>query len=372
MKGTGLGMLILLWIGAFVPPRSEAQSLAPPKVKQIEQLITTYMSTHQVPGLSIAVVVDGKPSWSKGYGIADLENQVPATTTTVYRSASIGKTMTATAAMRLVEQRKLDLDAEVSRYCPAFPNPEGITTRQLLSHLSGIRHYGGPRDREEQSSTVRYRTVADALTPFKNDSLLFRPGTKFLYSTYGYNVVGCVVEGAAGVPFLQYLKAQVWDPSGTTATRDDDPTAIIPNRAAGYTLVDGKPRNAQMVDMSNRLPAGGYVTTVVDLARFAAALIKGELVRPETLERMITPTVLPDGTKVPYGLGWAVEIGEWHADTWMFHGGSSPGVSGMIALMPRHRFAVAILTNLEVLPGRSELAEQVTRIVLGFGGGSDH
>jgi CubicO group peptidase (beta-lactamase class C family) len=151
-----------------------------------------------------------------------------------------------------------------------------------------------------------------------------------------------------------------------TATRDDDPSALIPNRAAGYVLVDGKPRNAQHVDMSNRLPAGGYITTVDDLAKFAAAVMTGRLVRVETFERMITPAVLASGEKVPYGMGWGVEFEEWHSDTWVFHGGSSPGASGMLALMPRHGFAVAILTNLEGLPDRGDLAADITRIVLDF------
>src|ERR1700694_484620 len=111
--------------------------------------------------------------------------------------------MTATAAMQLVEQRKLDLDADVQQYCPAFPRKEQrITPRQLLSHLSGIRHYGGAPGRGGAA-------VHDALAPFKNDPLLFPPGTKFLYSTYGYDVLGCVIEGAARVPFLRYMKEHV-------------------------------------------------------------------------------------------------------------------------------------------------------------------
>lgn len=352
---------------AIAASRVDAAGLDAAKIEQIERRVRAFMSANRVPGLSVAVVVDGEPAWSAGYGLADLENHVPAKATTAYRTASIGKTMTATAAMQLVEQGKLDFDADIRRYCPAFP-PKGqtITTRHLLSHMSGIRHYGGPHDREEQSSTTHYRTVVDALAPFKDDPLLFPPGSKHQYSTYGYNVVGCVIEGAAGVPFLTYMKEHVWDPAGMTATRDDDPSAIIPDRAEGYTLVDDKPRNAQMVDMSNRLPAGGYITTVTDLARFAAAVMAGRLVRSDTFRQMTTPARLPDGRVVEYGLGWGLELEEWHSDIWTFHGGSTPGVSGMLALMPRHKFAVAILTNMEELHERSEFCADIARIVLGF------
>ena len=354
-------------IALIAPAAAESPLLDAGKIEQIERRVTAYMSGHGLPSLSIAVVIEGQPAWSAGYGFADLENQVHARASTAYRTASIGKTMTATAAMQLVEEGKLEINADIRRYCPAFPlKGQPITTRHLLSHQSGIRHYGGPRDREEQSSTVHYRNIVDALAPFKDDPLLFPPGEKFLYSTYGYNVLGCVIEGAAGVSFLTYMKQHVWDPAGMTATRDDDPFAIIADRARGYTFVEGKLRNAQMVDMSNRLPAGGYITTVEDLARFAAAVMAGRLVRADTFQQMTTPARLPDGRRVEYGLGWGLELEEWHEDVWTFHGGSSPGVSGMLALMPRHRFAVAILTNLEEMPDRSELCADVARIVLGF------
>jgi len=249
------------------------------KIAGIEKLVAAFISKNDVPGLSIAVVVDGQLAWSKGYGFADIENRVPATATTAYRSASIGKTMTATAAMLLVEEGKLDLEADIRQYCPAFPPKQWpITSRNLLSHTSGIRHYGGPRAQEEQFSTVHYNTVPAALAPFKDDPLLFEPGTKYQYSTYGYDVLGCVIEGASQTSFLTFMRAHVWEPAGMVATRDDDPAAIVPNRAAKYTRVEGQLRNAPMIDMSNRLPAGGYLTTVDDLARFAEALLAGRLV----------------------------------------------------------------------------------------------
>jgi CubicO group peptidase (beta-lactamase class C family) len=352
---------------AIAPARVAEAKIPAAKIERIERLVAEYMSAHKVPALAMAVVVNGELAWSRGFGLADLENHVPATETTMFRTASIGKPMTATAAMQLVERRQLDLDADVRDYCPAFPSKEWtVTPRELLSHTSGIRHYGGPRDREEQSSTTHYKTVAEALAPFKDDPLLFEPGTKYSYSTYGYDVLGCVIEGAAGMPFLAYMRRFIWEPAGMTATRDDDPSALIPQRASGYAIAGGELRKAQMVDMSNRMPAGGYTTTVVDLARFAQAVMANRLVTSATLQRMITPTSLRSGERVGYGLGWGLELEPWHDDAWVVHGGSSPGFSGFVALMPRHRFAAAFLTNLEDLPGRGELAEGVTRIVLGF------
>jgi serine beta-lactamase-like protein LACTB len=345
-----------------------APQLPQAQIDEVGRTVTAFMAKHKIPGLSIAIVSQGELAWSNGYGMADVENSVPAKATTAYRTASIGKTMTATAAMQLAESGKLDLNADIRDYCPAFPPKQWkITPLNLLTHTSGIRHYGGPRDKEEQNSSVHYPSVVEALTPFKDDPLLFEPGTKYLYSTYGFDTLGCVIQGAAKVPFLTYMSTHVWGPSRMTATRDDDPSAIIPNRAAKYTLASGELRNAPMIDMSNRLPAGGYITTAVDLAKFAQAVLGNRLLKPETFQRMIIPTKLPSGEPVGYGLGWGMELEPWHDDTYVFHGGSSPGESGFIVLMPRHRFAVAFLTNLDDVSNREMLAEDVTRIVLGFG-----
>jgi serine beta-lactamase-like protein LACTB len=351
----------------FACVTATAAELPNAKIEAIDRLVKAFMTANGVPGLSIAVVADGRLQWSSSYGFADVENSVKATGATMYRSASIGKTMTATAAMQLVEQGKLDLDADIRDYCSAFPAKQWrITPWNLLTHTSGIRHYGGPHDIEEQFSTIHYATVSAALAPFKDDPLQFEPGTKFQYSTYGFDVLGCVIEGAAKTSLLPYMREHVWLPAGMTSTRDDDPAAIVANRAAKYTRVDGQLRNAPAIDISNRLPAGGYLTTATDLGRFIEALLNDRLVKHATFATMTTPAKLKDGRKVEYGLGWGVETDEWQQDRWTFHGGSSPGASGFVALMPKHRFGVVFLTNVDELPHRNELAEDVARVVLDF------
>ncbi|HLJ74441.1 MAG TPA: serine hydrolase domain-containing protein [Thermoanaerobaculia bacterium] len=361
MRGVRLAFLLALFAHAA------AAQLSPQKIAGIDRLVKSFMAANAVPGASVSVVVDGKLAWSNGYGVADVENSVPATATTMYRTASIGKTMTATAAMILADEGKLDLNADIREYCPAFPQKQWrITPWNLLTHTSGIRHYGGPHDQEEQFSTFHYANITDALAPFKNDPLQFEPGTKWQYSTYGYDVLACVIEGASHTPFLTFMKTRVWQPAGMSLTRDDDPSAIVPNRAAKYTRKAGQVQNAPMIDMSNRMGAGGFLTTVIDLGHFFEALYAGRLVKPETLQRMMTPAKLSNGEAIGYGLGWGVEVDEWKNDRWTFHGGSSPGASGIVALMPGHRFAVAVLTNLDELPNRGELAEDIARLVLDF------
>ena len=335
------------------------------RIEAIERVLTSYVDTQGVPGLSVAVARDGRVVWSRGFGLADIENQVLATAETRYRTASMGKSITATAAMRLVEEGRVTLDAPIQEWCPAFPRkPWPITLRHLLSHLSGIRHYGGPRDAEEQSSTTHYETVTAALAPFRDDSLRFEPGTDYLYSTYGYDVAGCVIEGAAGAPFMDVIRRTVFAPAGMNDARDDDPSIVIPHRAAGYVRRDGRLLNATHVDMSNRLPAGGYIASAREMAAFAAAFVAGRLVTPATRDSMLRPARLRDGATVNYGIGWGIEEDDAGRSTGRyFHGGSSPGASGMMIVIPGDRVAVVFMTNLESAPERFPTARAVAEIL---------
>lgn len=354
-------------IYADAEAQTHDEGLSKEKVEAIERLLTEKMAAERIPGLSVAVVHRGRLVWAAGYGLADLENSVPATASTVYRTASIGKALTATAVMQLVEAGDLDLDVPIQRYCPTFPEKRWpITTRNLLGHTSGIRHYGGPNEEAELFNTVRYENVEGPLEIFADDPLLFEPGTEHQYSTFGYDVVGCVLEGAAGQSFMGYMTERVFVPAGMSDTRDDDPRALIPRRADGYLLVDGNLRNSRPVDMSSKLPAGGYVTTAVDLAKFAVAVMDHELISAESLEEMMTPVQLRGGEVVANGLGWGVFPGEtWLGSREAFHGGVTPQVSGTLYLLPDRRTAVSILMNLESVSGRTSLAAEIARVVLG-------
>lgn len=328
------------------------------------------MSQDRIPGISIAVVAEGKLIWSRGYGTADLENFVPAKAATAYRSASIGKPITATAIMQLTEKGQLELDAPIQKYCKTFPQKQWtLTTRHLLAHLCGIRHYGGPNDEQESFSTVHYENITESLKVFENDSLLFEPGTAFHYSTYGYNLLGCVIEGASGKSFLTYMRESIFLPARMYNTRDDNPFVIIPNRASGYTINEkGELTNSRMVDMSNRMPAGGFITTVEDLALFAVAVMEHKLISQKTFEQMLTPQKIKNGKTIDYGLGWAVSADDdWYGEKEASHGGQSPGVSGILYLIPKRNFAVAIQGNSEKFSDRSAMAANIAKIILELG-----
>lgn len=363
-----LAAAVLALAAAVAPPAPAALAREAEfdraRVAAIGRAVEAWRAAHGVPGVTVAVAREGSVAWSGGFGLADVENSVAAKAATLYRTCSMGKCITAAAAMKLVEEGRLALDEPIQAHCDSFPVKRWpLTLRHLLSHLGGVRHYGGPRDSEEQSSTVHYASAAAALAPFRDDSLKFEPGTDYLYSSYGYDVIGCAMEGAAGVPFMDVIRRTVFAPAGMTRSCQDDPSAVIPDRAAGYVRRGGELRVATHVDMSNRLPAGGYLASAPEMASFAAAFLDGRIVRPETRDLMLTEVRLRNGDTVNYGIGWAIaEDSTGHVTGHVLHGGSSPGASGMLLLIPAERIAVVLMSNLEDAPERVAIAESVASI----------
>src|SRR3984957_3661041 len=197
--------------------------------------------------------------------MADLENSVPATSQTLYRIGSISKSITATATMVLWERGKLDFDTPVQKYCPQFPQKAWpITTRELLGHLGGIRSYHNGYDSNDPEMTdVSHHfadPIQDGLKLFANDPLVAQPGTTFNYSTYGYTLVGCVIEGASGEKYSDYVRDSVLVGAGMTSTRTDDHYAIVPHRAGFYAKdKSGAVVNADFLDSSYKIPGGGWL-----------------------------------------------------------------------------------------------------------------
>jgi len=326
---------------AAQPPR---QRLPEDKIKKIEELITAEMSRQSIAGLSVAVVTDNALRWSAGYGFADLENFVPARSLTVYRLGSISKPITAVAIMQLAERGKLDLDAPVQKYCPAYPAKQWpVSARQILGHLAGIRHYNSEA---EFDSTRFYPSVADGLSIFKDDPLLHEPGTKYFYTTHGYSVLGCAVEGASGAKFADYVRDNISLPAATRNLRVDSVSELIAGRAQGYRrTADGSLRNSALADNSYKVPGGGFVSTVEDLARFAVAVQTAKLTKPETLAQMFTGQKSKDGKETGYGLGWSVATVEGQRA--VGHSGAQQRVSTYLHMLPDKGFAVAVMVNVE-------------------------
>ncbi len=307
------------------------------------------LSQKHIPGMTVAVARDGQIVFSRAYGLADVENRVAATPETELRTASIAKPMTAIAAMKLAREGKLDLDAPAQKYCPAFPakrSPAGkdwtVTTRELMSHRAGVRWYANDT---EAKNAKHFDNLNQAIAVFGNDPLLFEPGTDFRYSSYGYVVVGCAIEGASHVKFVDYMRQAVFGPAGMTVTVVDDPLKIIPHRGHGYEKSKtGELENAPFFDPSDRLPGGGWLSTSEDLLRFAAAVMSGKLVDQETLQEMWKGlSTREDGGS--YGLGWAISKPEEYQV--VGHSGGQAGTSTILLLIPEKHLAVAAMANLE-------------------------
>lgn len=321
------------------------------------------------PGLSVAIAVDNALFWADGFGIADIEHDTPVGPDTVFRIASISKPITATAVMQLVERGRVSLDDPIQNYVPAFP-PRGeqtVTLRHLLTHTSGVRHY---KDGEFNHRET-YDSIDAAIEIFKDDPLLFSPGTKYSYSTYAYNLLAGVVEKASGLTFERYLQEHIWTPAGMTATRLEHPEEIVKGRARQYVRAggpSGRVLNAPFADLSIKWAGGGIIATASDLVRFHIALDAGKLLKPETLERMYVPATLVDGSAIEYGLGWNVLakplVEDGPAVTWIAHSGGATGGTTYLLRNPRAKLAVAILTNVQSAPGLQPLALDLARVAL--------
>ena len=333
-------------------------------VRRADSVIAAYMTAHHVPGLSVAIALDQQLLWRKAYGYADLEDSIKVTTGSIFRTGSIGKPMTATAVMQLWQEGKLDLDAPVQSYCPAFPEKRyPVTARQLMAHRSGIRD----KTAEEETNYHHYESVQASLAIFANDSLLFEPGTTFLYTSYGYDVLGCAIEGASGMSYRDYMTSRIFGPAGMKQIRFEEFGEIVPHRVSGYFLdQQGRLRNSVHDDMSNRVAAGGFLATPEQLVRFGMAVLGGKLVADSTRRLMWQVQKAPgDTTTVEEGagLGWA--LSDWYGVQEVMHGGGTPQVCAFLYMLPARHFIVAFMMNLEAVPDRGDLAGDLAKVVLG-------
>lgn len=349
---------------AALPARSTPHGLAGRQGRALDALVAAFMARFHVPGGTVAISLAGRTIWTRGFGLSDLENRVPAGPDSLYRTASIGKPMTATLAMMLAGEHRLDLDGPVQHYCPRYPEQRWpVHVRHLLSHTSGIR---SPNDADELYNTRHYDHPSDAVALFAHDPLGFQPGSDFLYSTWNYVLLGCVIEGAAGADYEGLMRDRIFAPAGMTHTRADDPRAIMPGRARGYVIEDGVLRISPWTDMSAKLAAGGWVTTAGDLLGFMNHWMTGAWLPDATRARMLSPYRLNDNATVDnYGIGWFVD--DYHGQRAGLHGGGTPQVSAIAFFVPERRIAVAAFFNLENVPGaaRIALAEALADAVLG-------
>ena len=352
-----------LWLGALgptptpmpvatLPPRAATPVPAPSptasqpgltndQMTKIDQIAVDQLREQTVPGLSLAVVRDGRLVYSRGYGYSSLELQQTARDASLYEIGSITKQFTACAILLLADEGRITLDMPLSYFVPDFTRAKEITVRDLLTMRSGIQDYTDQPDIDTKAFNPA--TPADIVATMKALPLDFAPGTQWEYSNTNYVLLGMVIEKASGQTYGNYVYDKIIRPLGMRATSYGNNAASSPDLATGYTF-DGqriKPDKPWNLDWA--YSALGLVSNVLDLTVFDTALLQGKVVTLSSLREMWTAASLKDGTKIPYGYGWSIESLYGHRE--IDDNGGLPGYNGRNATFPNDKFAVVVLGN---------------------------
>ena len=363
-------LTVSLCVGVALSAAGSASQLLPGfnAERAIDELVTSALARNNIPGISIAIVEDGHIVYAKGFGTISLTTDRRPSPDTQYRVASVSKPLTATGVFQLVQDGKVKLDEPARRYCPELTVLDGApTVRQFLMQQSGMRH---TTDREDVTITGAFPRLGAALVSIVREPLRFPPGTKTLYTSWGYAALGCVIEGASGRSYADFMKDRVFVTAGMTATTFDHPAYSSPTFSPGYRrgLVYGL-RPSLVVDTRFKTPASGIISTVNDLARFAIAIFERKLVTETTATEMFSVRLDGEGRRI-FTAGWSVD------STGLSKGGKTPygqafdfngsmeGTTAYLDLVPGQRYAVALLANrernvLQVQPIISEIRRLV-------------
>jgi len=309
-------LICSLSLAVLLCPLCQAQDTVDAKV---DEFVRGEMQSQHIPGLSLLVNKDGKIALAKGFGLANVEHQIPVKPETVFQSGSVGKQFTATAVMLLVEEGKIGLDDKISKYLTnAPPGWDNIKVRNLLTHTSGLGDY--PPDFDLR----RDYTEDELLAKVTTTPLKFQPGEQWSYSNLGYLTLGVLISKVSGKFYGDVLQERIFKPLGMTTARIISEADMITNRAAGYRLVDGQLKNQEWVSPTmNTTADGSLYLTVYDLAKWDDSLYTEKILKRSSLAQMWTPVTLNSGKTHPYGFGWFVVDVRGHR--LIHHGGSWQG-----------------------------------------------
>ena len=328
--------------------------------RKIDSLCTLHMEQGHFPGLAIAVAGQKKSIWTKGYGYANIEHEVPIDPKgNLFRIGSISKSVTASGLARIYERGQIELDVPISTYYHECPADKGnLTLRQVAGHLAGIRHYRGM----EFLSNVHYNNVSDPLEVFIHDTLLCLPGGKFSYSTYAWTLVSAVIEKSIQKPFTRIIADEVSTPLRLADLKPDYKDSTYFNRVSFYEFQDSAFKVSPQVDISNKWAGGGYLCSAEDLARFGFALVKPGYLKEKTISTFTTSQTTNDGKPTNNGIGFF--SGKDARDrNWFGHGGGSVGGTSMLLVYPEQDLVIVTLVNLSGAD-MHKLAEKLADIIL--------
>lgn len=335
---------------------SVVRSAPPPRwaaaVEQGRRVVRRALADQNLPGLSVAVGIGDAIVWAEGFGWADLERRVPVSPETLFRIGTASTALTSAAVGLLLEAGRLRLDDEIRTYVPEFPTKEWpVTLRQLMAHVAGVRNDGGD---EGPLLSAHCERPVEGLRAFAARPLLFEPGTRYRYSSYGWILVSAAVEAAADEPFFPFVRAEVFDPLGMDDTRADSATELIPQRATFYfPRFAADPRYGlhlmRPIDYSCYAGASAFLSTPSDLVRFGMGIAGGRLLQPATVALLQTPQRLASGEEAGHGLGWDVETVELSGERVRMVGRVGESLGGPVASLmtfPDRGLVVAVASNI--------------------------
>lgn len=336
---------------------------APAWAAKVDALLAESLAKVDAVGFSIGIAQKGEVLLAKGYGLADVEWDAPATATTRFRIGSVTKQFTAALIMRLVEQKKVGLDDALGDHVPDFPlQGKKVTLRMLLNHTSGIPNYTDVGEAWQKANPLEL-SHADLLAFVAGKPFDFEPGTDWRYDNTGYYLLGMVLEKVHGKPFAAVLRDEIATPLGLADTMYDVQSDVIPRRAQGYTVRDGRRINDDPLGMSQPGAAGALLSTGGDLVKWSMALAGGKVVSAASYAQMATSTVLPNHRDTGYGFG--LMRGEVVGQPAILHGGGINGFNSMLLHVLSADLHVAVISNSE--PANSDrLARAIVQAVLGI------
>lgn len=308
--------------------------------QKIEEIIEEHHSSFPDVGLVVSISKDEQVLFKKAYGYANLPFRVAAETDHKFRIGSITKQFTSVAVLKLVEEGKLDLQDLVQKYLPGFPSE--VTIEHLLTHTSGLLDYGNKADwfSKVSKQDLEPQDLADYV---KNDSLHFSPGNQFEYNNTGYHLLGLIIEKLSGKTYADFLKEEIFVPLQMTNTFAHDSQKVVVDLVDGYELMNGQTFHPEYIHPKQPFSAGSLVSTAGDLQKWYSGLFAGKLIKPETLEKALTPFKLNDGSHSPYGYGWFLD--EQQGLQVVNHGSNYPGYIAEVSYFPKSGILVTALSN---------------------------
>lgn len=336
-------VLVAVLATACTPPPAALRQTAvapPPETDSARARVRALVESQRLPSLAITVSSGNDVIWHEGFGFADVAARTAAGPETQFRIGSVSKLLTASALMRLVQAGRVDLDAPIGDTLSLPAALRRVTLRQLAGHLGGIRHYRG----NEFFSTTHFATLRDALTIFANDSLVAPPGSRYAYSSYGYNLIGAVLEEVSGMRFPDLVRREVLDQLTMNSTRADVRGEAISTRAHTYVVSAAAVADAPDDDLSGRWPSGGFLSSTDDLAKLGRSMLAPGYLTAKSLEMMLTPQRLTSGAATTVGLGWRINA-DSSGRRYLHHGGTSNGGSAFLLVYPEQKLVVAMASN---------------------------